>query len=100
MDKKIVKIITESLKEVNATLEDSEPGLEKPTLDTQIFGFQGYLDSLALVTLISIIEGKISDEFNKEIVIVSEKAMSQKISPFKSVRSLAGYIESLLRKGK
>lgn len=98
MKKKIINIITESLKEVNATLED--PELEKPTLDTQIFGFQGHLDSLGLATLISITESRISDEFNREIVIVSEKAMSQKSSPFKSVQSLADYIENLLKKGK
>lgn len=90
----------ESLKEVNATLEDSGPELEKPTVDTQIFGDQGHLDSLGLVTLISIIESKISDEFNKEIVIASEKAMSQKSSPFKSVQSLADYVEEVLKEEK
>lgn len=97
MKKKLIIIIMESLKEVNATLEDPEPELEKPTVDTQIFGDQGHLDSLGLVALISIIESKISDEFNKEIVIVTEKTMSRKSSPFRSVQSLVDFIGELLK---
>ena len=94
MKDKIVNIIIKSLKELNSTFED--PVFEKPTLDTQIFGLNCRLDSLGLVALISSIEGKISDEFNKEIIIASEKTMSQKSSPFKSVQSLADYLEGIL----
>ncbi len=95
MKERIIAVIIESLKEVNATLKD--PELEDPTPDTHLFGLQGHLDSLGLVTLVSVIESRISDEFDREIVIASEKAVSQKSSPFKSVRSLADYVEYLLK---
>lgn len=98
MKKKVIKIIIESLKEVNVTL--GNPKFKELTPDTQIFGSKGPLDSLGLVALIAIIETKISDEFDKEIIIASERAISQKSSPFKSVRSLAGFIEDQLREEK
>ena len=42
---------------------------------------------------------KISEKFNKEIILADEKAMSQERSPFLSVKSLADYIEKLLNEG-
>jgi acyl carrier protein len=98
MKKKIINIIVESLKELNAIFEDSE--LNQPTINTRLFGAQGRLDSLGLVTLISNVESKISDEFNKEIIIASEKAMSKKSSPFRSVQSLANHVEGALKEEK
>jgi len=98
MRKRIVNVIIESLKEVYTTFEDLE--FEEPTSDTQIFGFQGQLDSLGLVTLIVIIEGKILKELDRGVVIASEKAISQSSSPFKSVQSLAGYIENIMKEEK
>ena len=97
MKTKLINIIIASLKEVNSTLEEIDAELKKPTVDTKIFGDQGHLDSLGLVTLISIIESKISEEYDKEIVIVTEKAMSKKSSPFKSVQSLADFLDELLQ---
>jgi len=100
MKEKIINIIIESLKELNEVDTHKDPELEKPVLNTQIFGDQGCLDSLGLIALISDIESKISDEFGYEIVIASEKAMSQRSSPFKSVQSLANYIETALKEKK
>ncbi len=96
MAKTVQTIITECLQELNEELEN--PNLEKITPQTKIFGGNGALDSLALVSFITDIEEHISNEFNQEIVLADEKAMSAKTSPFRNVESLTAYIESLLEK--
>lgn len=96
MAKTVQTIITECLQELNEELEN--PNLEKITPQTKIFGGNGALDSLALVSFITDIEEQISNEFNQEIVLADEKAMSAKTSPFRNVESLTTYIESLLEK--
>lgn len=94
MSKSVQTIIIECLQELNEELEN--PSLENMTSQTKIFGGSGALDSLALVSFITDVEEKISDEFDKEIVLADEKAMSAKTSPFRSVESLTAYIENLL----
>jgi acyl carrier protein len=91
---KIEKIIIETLVELNEELENSS--LENPDFKTKLYGVNGGLDSLALVSFITDLEEKISDEFDKEIVLADEKAMSAKTSPFRTVESLTLYINSLL----
>ena len=54
------------------------------------------MDSLALVSFIADLEDKISDEFEKDIILADEKAMSQRTSPFRSVETLTNYIQKLL----
>lgn len=94
MSKSVQTIIIECLQELNEEL--GNPSLENMTSQTKIFGGSGALDSLALVSFITDVEEKISDEFDKEIVLADEKAMSAKTSPFRSVESLTSYIENLL----
>ena len=94
MKNKIEQIIIETLIELNEELE-KQP-LNNPTKDTKLYGESGSLDSLALVTLITDLEAKISEEFNCEIIIADEKAMSQTTSPFRSIGTLTVYIEGLL----
>jgi len=92
---KIENIIIESLKELNEELENKE--LINPTLDTKLYGFEGNLDGLGLVTLITDLEEKFSEKFGKNITIADERAMSQRLSPFLTVKTLARYIEKLLK---
>ena len=94
MQDKSEKIIIETLVELNEELDNSS--LENPDSKTKLYGANGGLDSLALVSFITDLEEKISDEFDKEIVLADEKAMSAKTSPFRNVESLTLYIKSLL----
>lgn len=94
MQEKIEKIILETLRDLNDELNKDE--LENPTKDTKLFGTNGALDSLSLVLFITDLEEKISDEFDKEIVLADEKAMSQRTSPFRNVESLNRYIQKVL----
>lgn len=97
MKDKIVSFIIESLRDINDELQS--PKLENPTSKTRLYGRQGNLDSLALIRLIVGVEEKIMKEFGKEITIADERAMSQRISPFRRVESLANYIVMLLSEG-
>ena len=94
MKQKIESIIIDALKELNEELKDK--ALSNPTSSTKIFGGNGALDSLALVSLIADLEDLVADRFDKDIILADDKAMSQKTSPFRNVRSLTDYIEILI----
>lgn len=92
--KKIEEQIIECLKELNEELENE--ALINPSKETKLYGGNGALDSLALVSFITDLEERISDEFDKDIILADEKAMSQRTSPFRNVESLTIYIEKLI----
>ena len=94
MREKIFNIILNSLNELNKTLNN--PELNNINLQTALYGKDGLLDSLALITLIMDLEDKISNEFNKSIKLANEITMSFTDSPFKSVENLIEYIEKLI----
>lgn len=90
MQEKIEKIILETLVDLNEELQDES--LRVPTQKTRLYGASSALDSLALVSLIADIEDRISEEFDIDIVLADEKAMSATTSPFRNVESLTDYI--------
>ena len=61
-------------------------------------GSDSEIDSLGLVSLIVVIEDAINTEFDVSITLADEKAMSQRISPFKTLDTLSNYVISLLQK--
>lgn len=56
----------------------------------------GRLDSLALVTVVVDLEDRIRDELGMTVTLASERAMSAKRSPFRTVGSLAEYVVASL----
>ena len=94
MQEKIEKIIIDTLKDLNEDLENES--FLNPNSKTKLYGGDGAMDSLALVSFIADLEDKISDEFEKDIILADEKAMSAKTSPFRNIESLTSYIKSLL----
>ena len=96
IEEKIEKIIIDVLVEFNEELENEQ--LNAPTKKTKLYGTNGTLDSLALVSFITDIEELISEEFDEEIVLADEKAMSATTSPFRNVESLTHYIKAQLQK--
>lgn len=59
---------------------------------TKLFGGDGALDSLGLVSFIVSVEEAIEDKFNISIVLADEKAMSRRTSPFARINALVDYI--------
>ena len=96
--KKIENIIVNTLQELNKQLPQ-EQQLAQST-KTVIFGIDSKLDSLGLVNLLVLLEQNIEDEFDVSITIADERAMSQKRSPFRTIGTLADYIDMFLRENQ
>lgn len=90
----INKIIFDSIEELNCNLKE-ENKLDK-SINTVLYGQKSKLDSLGLVNLIVDVEQRFQDEFGTSINLADEKALSQKNSPFLSVKTLSDYILLLL----
>jgi acyl carrier protein len=67
-----------------------------PTPATALFGSASALDSLALINLIVAVEGNVQEKFGKMITLADDRALSQEVSPFSTVDTLATYVENLL----
>lgn len=93
-NERIVQVIFSALDKVNQELPKGQQ-LEK-SADTVLYDDSGVLDSLGLVTLIVAIEEGIEEEFEVIVALANEKSFFQKVSPFKTVETLVGYISSLL----
>jgi len=90
MKNNIQKLIYKSLDETIEVLPN-DITYEKDT-ETEIYGSNGLLDSLGLVTFLVNLEQKISDDFDCDITIADDKAYSEKTSPFKNIGTLTNYI--------
>ena len=66
------------------------------TEDTVILGHDSMIDSLGLVNLIVSLEQSVNDEMDVEITLADERAMMMESSPFRTVKTLADFIETLL----
>lgn len=71
---------------------ESQDIKENASEETVLFGEDSFLDSMGLVTLIIDIESRFLDE-DIEISLTSEKAMSRRQSPFRTISTLAEFIE-------
>ena len=94
MKEKIQQSIYNSIDSLNAQLPNEEH-IEKSN-NTALFGSGSKLDSLDLINLVVAAEQNIEDEFDVTIKLADERVLSQKTSPFKTVRTLTDYIEMLL----
>ena len=63
---------------------------------SSLYGGRGSLDSLGLVNLVVLAEQEIQREFGVTLVLADAKALSQKNSPFRTLRSLADHVANLL----
>jgi acyl carrier protein len=64
--------------------------------ETSLFGQDGLLDSLGLVSLVIAVEQAIADEFGVHVSLADEKAMSQKHSPYRTIGALVEYASRLI----
>ena len=90
---RVLRAVYAAVDELNLDLPEGER-LEK-SLDTELFGRSGHLDSLGLVGLIVAVEETVLSEFDRGVTLADEKAMSRKSSPFRSIGSLVDYIGEL-----
>ena len=98
MRNKVYAVVCNVIDEINEQHPDNPKIKTEP--ENVLFGIGGALDSLGLVNLIVAIEQSIEDEFDINISLANEKAMSQRSSPFRTIDSLTKYIVQLLKEAK
>lgn len=86
----IVAVIDETIAEINETR------IEKLPLDALdgivLYGEGGVLDSIQLVNFLVGVEEKLADRLNLPVTLTSDRAVSRRISPFRSPGHLADFI--------
>ncbi|MEE4382503.1 MAG: hypothetical protein V2J02_10940 [Pseudomonadales bacterium] len=92
-EQRVLALIVEAIRGANALRTASEQIDE--TEDGLLFGGDGPLDSIALVSLLMDIEDALLEQ-GLELSLSSEHAMSLAHSPYRSVRSLADYVLELM----
>lgn len=86
----VVEIVFRALRALNEELDaDKQVPL---SVDTKLFGPDATLDSLSLVSVIVDVETAVADDLGKAVSLTDDEAMSQEVSPFSTVATLADYI--------
>lgn len=62
--------------------------------EIRLFGEQGELDSLGLVSLIVDLEARVQDQLGASVVLADERAMSNRSSPFRTLESLLAHLQA------
>jgi acyl carrier protein len=91
----ILATIYSTIDEVNASQPEGARIVAAES--TMLFGPGAALDSLGLVTFVVALEQSLAREHGLQVTLADEKAMSQRTSPFRSVATLADYVEQLAR---
>jgi acyl carrier protein len=89
----VVTLVRDALQEVLAQRGVTAVVVD---VDTRLVGSSAVLDSLGLVTLMVDVEQRVDEALGRSITLASERAMSQKHSPFRTVGALADFIGELL----
>jgi len=92
----VLNLVLETVKEIGE--DQNNQALIEANQDTRLFGEN--LDSMGIVFLVTDLEGRISDELDVDLTLADERAMSQKTSPFRSVKTLAKYANTLIDEAK
>lgn len=88
----LLNLVLDVIKEVGEDQENQ--ALIDATEETLLFGKN--LDSMGIVFLVTDLEERISDDLEVEITLADERAMSQRTSPFRSVKTLTKYTQTLI----
>jgi hypothetical protein len=90
----------EALAELNTTRPEGQKFPVGDLDEISLYGTEGIFDSMHLVSFLAILEQKIEDELDVEISLTSEKAISQRVSPFSSFATLFAFIDAELAEMK
>ena len=89
-----VALILSAMREFNADeLADYQIDISE---DTVFFGRGGQLDSLGLVNMVLLVEEHIRDRCGVSVDLSNDRAMSQRNSPFRTVKTLARYVAGIV----
>ena len=94
MREDILGLVYAAIDEVNVQAADAVTIGKAP--ETLLLGRDTGVDSLTFVNLIVAIEEQIQDKFGKAVVLVDENSMGLQEHPFRTVSTLANYVEKVL----
>lgn len=92
MRSQILDIIKETILEENQLLE--KPIDASGGESTALYGGNGQLDSMSLVSLVVAVEQEIEIRLRRRVVLVSDRAVSSRHSPFATLGSFTDYVLS------
>ena len=98
MREDILALVYSAIDEVDPVTSSGSP-LEK-SLDARLLGSDKGVDSLTFVNLVVAIEEQIQKKLGKSVVLVDEDNMAMDAHPFRTIGTMADYIEILLNKEK
>ncbi len=87
---KIINLLLSTLEVHFDEINESVDLTERENI--KLFGGDGLLDSIGLVSFVVEVEERLEDEFDVSVVLADEKAMSRRTSPFARISYLADYI--------
>ena len=90
----VLEVILENVKELMETFPDEQKF--EIDQDTILFGTNSKIDSLSLVSVIIDLESTFYADYNMDISLTDDRAMTREKSPFDSISSLAEYIDELV----
>jgi len=94
MDEKITQMLFQVLDELNQLRPEDEH--LKKDLETPLAGDFGRLDSAGLINLIVLTEQMTARELGRPILLTDDRTLSRINEVFRTLGSLAGYIQLLL----
>lgn len=94
-DEQLLRIVLAAAEELNVQL-DNRIEVERGA-DALLYGQEGPIDSIGLVSLVVLVEQAIEEAFGVDVLLATDKAMSQRHSPFASAGSLAAYAAELVQ---
>jgi len=94
MNDQILETVYRAIDETNKIFPEDIQIIK--SVDSELFGGHGKLDSLGLVQLIVNIEKHLLKSFSVSIILANDKALSMNNSPFRKVSTLCKYIGELL----
>ena len=98
MQQEILALVYAAIDEVNAQSADAVAIAKTP--DTRLLGGSQGVDSLTFVNLVVALEEKIQDSLGHSVVLVDEDSMALQEHPFRTVGTLAEYVEKIIAKQK
>jgi acyl carrier protein len=82
-----------AIDQINRQNAHQKPVRKEP--ETALYGSSSDLDSLDLINLVVAVEQQIEQRFGVALALADDRALSQEVSPFTTVRTLAEYIAML-----
>lgn len=87
MENKIQKLLYKSIEQLNEDLDEYQQLASSPSTE-----LLGSIDSITLVSLIVTVEQNIKNGLGVDIALADERALSQKVPPFRTIGTLNDYI--------